>query len=286
VIEIPEVLASISIVDLIKNIHSKLNQEDPKMLVIPDNTQAVADVLFVLQGGGAEHGDFDQYYNPEMDATNIVVFLKDHTSKTVQNVISNCQKLISESGGKDYEFKLAAGRAGIVAATNESVTNEQIFLTVTVFVITILCASIFIQSLIGGLLLVIPLIIANFLTIGYMANISLGLNIQTLPVSTIAVGIGVDYGLYLLARIKEEFKGDLDGAIKKALISAGIPIIFTGVIIIAGVFFFNFSKIKFQADMANLFSIVSLFQIIATLILLPALIKVIKPKFILGERQE
>ena len=73
---------------------------------------------------------------------------------------------------------------------------------------------------------------------------------------------------------------NLDGAIKEAISTAGNAIVLTGFIIIAGVVFWNFSDIKFQADMGLLLSIVTFFHLLGTLLLLPALVRIIKPKFI------
>jgi predicted RND superfamily exporter protein len=115
-----------------------------------------------------------------------------------------------------------------------------------------------------------------------MAVQGIGINLQSLPVSTIAIGIGVDYGIYLLSRIKEEYGnlGNLDSAIKEAIKTAGNAIVLTGIIIIAGVVFWGFSDIKFQADMGLLLSIVTFFHLLGTLLLIPALVQIIKPKFI------
>jgi hypothetical protein len=114
----------------------------------------------------------------------------------------------------------------------------------------------------------------------------IGINLQSLPVSTIAIGIGVDYGIYLLSRIKEEYMrlGDLDAAIKEAIATAGNAVVLTGLIIIAGVVFWSLSDIKFQADMGLLLSVVTVFHLFGTLFLLPAMVQLIKPKFIFNNK--
>jgi predicted RND superfamily exporter protein len=115
-----------------------------------------------------------------------------------------------------------------------------------------------------------------------MAVQGIGINLQSLPVSTIAIGVGVDYGIYLLSRIKEEYTrlGDLDAAIQEAIATAGNAVVLTGLIIIAGVAFWTLSDIKFQADMGLLLSVVTVFHLLGSLFLLPALIQLIKPKFL------
>ena len=283
---IPEVMGATSIVDLIKNLNMKLYEDNPKMFITPYEVKGIAENLFFLQGGGSQAGDFDQYYTLDPDSTNLVAFVKDHTAQTVNNVISGAKQCIDNINGKrekkDYQFLLATGRVGLVAATNETVGRDQTLLFVVALVLTGICAALFLQSITAGVLLLIPLTIANFFTFAYMAFAGLGINLQTLPVPTIAVGLGIDYGLYLLSRMREEYRGDLDAAIAESIATAGHATVVCGLIIIISVIFWNFSDIKFQADMGLLFSLVTLFHLLGTMILLPALVKIIKPKFIMA----
>ena len=110
----------------------------------------------------------------------------------------------------------------------------------------------------------------------------IGLNINTLPVATIAIGIGVDYGVYFLSRVKEQFGGDQDMwfAIKIAMETTGKAICFTALTVGLGVVFWAFSDIRFQAEMGLLLTLATILHLLGTLILLPALVMVFQPKFI------
>lgn len=279
----PEVMGTVSIVDLVKNLNMKLYENNPKYYVLPNTSQGIYSNLFLLQGGGAEPGDFDQYYNDDLSATNVVAFLKDHTANTIEEVLSSCKQYLSQMKIKGYEFKLAMGRVGLVAATNESVELHQFMISVLAFGSTFLFCSLFFQSWMAGLILILPLGLANLFTLAYMSLASVGLSLQTLPVSTIAVGVGVDYGIYLLSRIKEEFEilGDMEAAIQRAISTSGQAVTVTGLIMVLGVGFWNFSTIKFQSDMGLLLSIVTFLHILGTLFILPALVRIFKPGFIL-----
>ncbi|MBW2369969.1 MAG: MMPL family transporter, partial [Deltaproteobacteria bacterium] len=126
--------------------------------------------------------------------------------------------------------------------------------------------------------------VANFLVFGYMAVMRIGLNVNTLPVASIAIGVGVDYGIYFLSRVKEEYKraGDLPTAIFTSILTTGKAITFTALTIILSVTTWIFSSIKFQAEMGMLLSIVTLFHLAGALIFLPALLTVFRPKFIIN----
>ncbi len=196
-----------------------------------------------------------------------------------------CEEFIAGIDDEDIHFDLAAGAVGIVAATNVVVEKDQLLLLIAAFAITYVFCAFFFQSFTAAFLLLIPLALSNLIVFGYMGYIGLGLNIQTLPVSTIAVGIGVDYGIYLLSRIKEETIrfGSLDDGITEAIRTAGNAITITALIIIAGVAFWFISDIKFQSDMGFLLSLVTFFHLLGTLFFLPTLVFLVKPKFIMNK---
>ena len=283
--QMPEVMGTLSIVDLIQNLNMKLHEDDPRFYFVPDTSAGVFARLFMLTGGGAEPGDFDQYYDDLYAGSNVVAYLKDHTAKTLDSVQEQCRSIIAEMKRPEqvHEFRLAMARAGSVAAVNESVEKNEQLITILVFLSTFIFCAISFQSFMAGFILILPLGFANLFCFAYMAVSNIGLNLQTLPVSAIAVGVGVDYGVYLIERIRDEYSqvGDMEKAINNTLITTGHALTVTGLIMVMGVIFWNWSTIKFQADMGLFLSIVTLLHIIGTLFIIPALVRVINPSFIL-----
>ena len=283
--KLPEVTMTLSIANLIKGINMAFYENNPNYFMIPDTRRAIYSNIHLLTSGGAEPGDFDTYYSYEFDNLSIAVYCVDHLAATVDKVLAWAQKFIDEHPIDNAEFKLAGGRIGVIAANNQSIVIHETFILSAALSLTAVFCMVFFGSFLSGIILVIPLALATWFTFGYMSVQAIGINLQTLPVSTIAIGIGVDYGIYLLSRIKEEFDrlGDLDAAIKEAVSTAGNAIVLTAFIIIAGVVFWSVSDIKFQADMGLLLSIVTVFHLLGSLVLLPAMIQLIKPKFICGK---
>ena len=279
----PLIKQTVSIADLIKNLHLRYMQNDPKRYILPNTDPGIGTMLFLLMGGGAEPGDFDPYYLPDNEAAQMTVYCADHTTDTIDEIINYCKDFISKIEEKGIHFDLASGSVGVVAATNDAVRKDQILLSTAAFVMVFLFCWLFFQSPVAAGLLVLPLGLANLFVFGYMGFRGIGLNLQTLPVSTIAVGIGVDYGIYLLSRIKEETIrfGTLETGIIEAIRTAGNAITITALIIMAGVFFWFISDIKFQSDMGFLLSLVTFFHLLGTLFFLPTLVYLVRPSFIL-----
>jgi hypothetical protein len=150
-------------------------------------------------------------------------------------------------------------------------------------VVFVLCVLTF-KSLKAGIILIIPLALSQVLIEVFMLIKGIDLNINSLPVAAIAVGIGIDYGIYLMSRIIEEYRnsGDYNAANRIALATTGKAIIFTATTLVAGVIFWVFLDLKFQAEMGLLLGLLMLLNMIAALVLIPTLIPILKPKFALS----
>ena len=117
-----------------------------------------------------------------------------------------------------------------------------------------------------------------------MHLVGIGLDINAGIVAVMGVGVGIDYGIYLLSRITEEYTAqgeDLRKALIAALTTTGKAIMFTASIMLIGIAPWYFlSDLKFMADMGLLLVIVMLINMLLSLIVLPLLVWFTKPKFL------
>jgi hypothetical protein len=138
------------------------------------------------------------------------------------------------------------------------------------------------RSVMAGVVIILPLALSQVICESFMRIKGIDLNINTLPVAAVAVGIGIDYGIYLLARISEEYERTQDYVVSNriALETTGKAIIFTATTIIAGVVGWVFIDLKFQAEMGLLLVILMFLNMVDAMIFIPALVTVFKPKFV------
>src|SRR5258705_10392710 len=90
-----------------------------------------------------------------------------------------------------------------------------------------------------------------------MAVWGIGINVNTLPLVTVGVGFGIDYGLYIMSRIIEEIRvnGDLELSIREALVTSGKAVSFTAVCMVMSTALWPFSTIRFNAVMGGLLAL-------------------------------
>jgi predicted RND superfamily exporter protein len=138
-------------------------------------------------------------------------------------------------------------------------------------------------SLFAGLVFILPLLVSNYLTFAFMGFMDIGLNVNTLPISALGIGLGVDYGLYHVSRIREEYHicKNHEQAFITALHTTGGAVFFTATTLIAGViFWYILSPLRFQAEMGLLLALWMFSSAVGGIVLIPTFLAVTKPKFI------
>jgi predicted RND superfamily exporter protein len=132
----------------------------------------------------------------------------------------------------------------------------------------------------------IPLVISQVIADAFMLLKGIDLNINSLPVAAIAVGIGIDYGIYLLARISEEYGDTMDYASsnRRAIETTGKAIIFTATTLIAGVALWIFIDLKFQAEMGLLLALLMFLNMANAMIFVPTLVTIFRPVFVVDRK--
>ena len=106
---------------------------------------------------------------------------------------------------------------------------------------------------------------------------------STVPVITVGVGVGIDYAVYFMDRIREEFahSRDIHKAVINAVATTGYAVSFTATTLIAGVILWIFmSSLRFQSDTAVLLSFMLIVNAIAAMFIVPAWCVVFKPHFV------
>jgi predicted RND superfamily exporter protein len=135
-------------------------------------------------------------------------------------------------------------------------------------------------------LVLAALVAAGVASYLYIAVMGIGLTIHSLPVSAVGMGIGVDYILYVVDRIRREIPlagGDVYVGIHRAIATTGMAVTLTAGAMMVGILpWYLLSSLRFSAEMALLLAILLLTHWLSALVLTPALFAVFRPKFTRG----
>ena len=211
--------------------------------------------------------------NQTCSLTSLYVYLKDHKAETLSRVIAEVEAYAKVNDTPQARFILAAGGAGIEAATNIEFKHAWTQMLLLVYAaVTVLCFLTF-RSWRAVVVAVLPLMLTSVLAEALMVALGIGVKVATLPVIALGVGIGVDYALYILSVMLQQLREgrSLSESYYKALLFTGRVVLLTGLTLAVGVLTWAFSDIKFQADMGILLAFMFLWNMLGALILIPAL---------------
>ena len=214
-----------------------------------------------------------EFLTPECALTPVVAYLADHKAATLSRIARAAQGFAAVHDAPGRRFLLAAGNAGFAAATNDVVRQSNARMLACVYgAIAVLCLAAF-RSWRAVIVAVLPLMLTSALAEALMVMLGIGLKIATLPAVALGVGIGVDYALYLLSvQLAHQRAGvPFAEAHRRALSSVGRMVALVGLVLATGVLTWAASPIRFQADMGLLLAFMFAWNMVAALVLVPAL---------------
>lgn len=277
----PDVGYTISFLDQIKKINAAIHDNDPRWGLLPVNRQeSVSFLNMLVESGGPE--DCRSYFEWDFRQASIQAYVKDHTSQTIANVLTDLREYVDTVQTSDAKIEFPAGLIGFYSAVIEVIGEAQMASIFMMFGIVFLFCTITYRSFISVFFVLISLIVGILITFAFMALFKIGLFIYTLPVASLGIGVGVDYALYLLSRLREEAKkhGDYVKACQEAWPSAGKAVFYSSVTVCAGVATLALSDMRFQAFFGIMVGIILFTVMILTIFALPVAILWMKPNFI------
>ena len=283
--EVEGAALSVSVVNIVKQLARLYHEGDPKWGFIPDNPKNVAQLFYTFTQS-SQAGDLDRFIDPSYQFGTVVTLFRGHSNAIITNAIEKARHFADQNQTDNLQFRLAGGMFGILAAVNEKVEESYWMTLGIVFFVVAVCLYLTYGSLSVTILLMIPVVGAQFLCEALMVIANIDLNVNSLPVAAAGAGAGVDYGIYHFSRMLETFDEgrDVEDAVDYATATTGRAIIFTASTMLAATIFWWFSSLKFQAEMGLLLSLLMFFNTIGGLIIVPSLVKVWRPKVLLQRR--
>lgn len=260
------VQSAVSLASIAKSVNAGYNEGNPKWRVLSRNQQSlVQSIARVPSSSGL--------LNNNCSAMPVILFLKDHKAETIDRVVSKIKSISQQLNSDKMQFKLASGPVGVMAATNEAVEEAQLPMMLYVYGAVIVLCLISFRSIRATISVVLPLYVVSTLAQWLMTALDIGLTVSTLPVIALGVGIGVDYGIYILSTMSDKLnQGEtVAQAYLAALEERGSAVLLTGVTLAIGVSTWFFSDLKFQVDMGILLTFMFLVNMLAAVIVLPAI---------------
>jgi len=277
--------------NLITQVNQMTRNDDPRWAVVPNKASDAGGLMYMYMMSAPIPGALLEFIDTDERLANMVFYYKDHTGETIRRAIHMAEQWITDVGSHidGLHIDLAGGPVGVTAAIDQEAYHTNLIVVPAVLIMILMFTIWFYGSLHSGVMILASMGFATVLAYACMGLLGMGLNINTVPMIAVGIGLGVDYAIYMMDRIKEEMQvvENLQEAVRRAVSTTGVAIAVTATTLIGGIIMWIFiSELRFQADAARLLMIMLVLNAFAAMFLVPAWVDIFKPKFIMQAKKD
>jgi uncharacterized protein len=272
-----------------KPMNQLLHNGDPKYLALPD-TDALSGTLWFFFFSGSAPDEVYTFFGryPSVVSMSIRLLLSDHTYARLQRLNADVASFVQDRVAHDpqhlseVKVRYLGGDAGLYLAADNVVGKLNSLNLVLALGVIFLASALIFFSPMAGLLFVLAAMMANYVAFLYMDYRVIGLTIDTIPVISLGIGLGINYAIYTVGRIRDEVAtgAQLDTAITTALNTTGVWVFVTFLVIVGGMVPWVFSPLLFHNEMSLLLILLMITNLVVGLWILPGYIAWRRPRFI------
>lgn len=284
----PDIGKAVSIVDFIKKMNQAMNEGDPAYYVIPDSRELVAQYLLLFSFSGGS-GELDSFVNFDYQKGQIMLQMKSQSGYLAQEIVNRVDDF-NQSGlsGTRISDIFTTGLSMLAKEFNRLVVQSQIRSFTASFILVILIVSLTFKSFKLGVYSIVPLVVPIVMNFGIMGLAGIRLNAATAIIASLAIGIGIDYSIHFLSRYRHEItiRDDTERAIEIAVHTSGRAILYNALAVAAGFLVLIPSSFVIISELGILVALVMITTSLASMTILPAIIKVFPPELVKAKVNE
>lgn len=266
---LPGVGKALSIVDDLKTMHRAI--ANPGLDQLP-NSRELATQYLLLYSMSGENNLFTKL-SDDHRAMKILIMLQEDSTAFAERTIAAARRAADAYIPSGYTIGIAGSLASNLALT-DVVVRGKLLNMLQVAAITILVSSVVFRTFLAGLLVSVPLLVAVAVNFAVMGGLGIRLDVGTSAVTAMAVGIGADYAVYFLFKVREEYAvdRDLSKALPRALSTSGKAIVLVSTAVGLGYSVLCLSGFRLFVQLGGLVGLAMITSCLATIMVLPAVL--------------
>lgn len=225
---------SFGLADYLRRINMVMHADDPAFDTIPESTEMVAQYLLLYEMSG-DPETLWRTVDYDYARSNVTLQLKGDDSKTINRAIEVVEEYRPLFGELGVEVNYAGSGYKSLIFSNLILKGQIKSLLLSLGIIVVLLSLMF-KRISAGLIGVIPITVTAVVSFGVMGLLNIPLSTTTALISSIAVGVGIDYAVHFMERYRVAAKktGDVLATVADAMHHSGRAIMFNAIVVIAG----------------------------------------------------
>jgi len=256
---------SFSLTDYVNRMNKVMNADKEEFNVIPDTKDMVAQYLLLYEMSG-DPENLNKVVDYNYEKLNVTFQLKSDNSKAINSTLAIIETFKDDFKKLGVTVKYAgSGYKGLVFT--DLILEGQIMSLILSLLIVIILLSLMFKNIRIGLIGAVPIIITALMSFGVMGFLNIPLNTTTALLSSIAIGIGIDYAVHFIEqyRMNALKTGDKILTAQKTMAHSGRAIIFNAIVVIAGFMILLFSVFPPNRELGALVSLNMFTSFVGTL---------------------
>ncbi len=253
--ELDVVGTSFALTDYINRMNKVMNADDEAFNTIPDSRELIAQYLLLYEMSG-DPENLDKVVDYDYTKLNVMFQAKSDNSKAINSVLAVIESFEDDFSKYGITMRYAgSGYKGLIFT--DLILEGQIMSIILSLIIVIILLAFMFKSIIAGLAGAIPIAITAMISFGTMGFLDIPLSTTTALLSSIAIGIGIDYAVHFLEQYRSNTKKYKDSLVvaQKTMAHSGRAIVFNAIVVIAGFLVLLFSVFPPNRELGALVSL-------------------------------
>jgi len=240
-------------------------------------TEVVSGLFSLLEMSG-KPGDLANFVTDDYSAAKVTVFLDSDRKQDLDRVEAAVRRYLDDHPSSAHVEM--TGMAVLMLAVNDLITRGQGLSIMVSLALVFLVTTLMFRSPVLGLCNAVPLFAAIFFNFGVMGLFGLDLNLMTMGVASMAIGVGVDFAIHFVHRYKVAFgiAGAPREALKLTMEESGVAILMNMVAVAGGFLTLLLASFQGVVNMGLLISLIMAFSAVGALTILPLLFTGLRPR--------
>jgi hypothetical protein len=273
----PEIGRVASIADVVRQLNETLHASDPQYYKIPDDPRLAAQ-LFILYGGKPGQLFLGDFSKGEVIARRVNI-----GSTRMAQLVRDVQRYLDEhfNGPGEPKARLVGPTQAYVALLARIIRSQITSLSAS-FVTAGVIVALLMGSWVAGLLCLLPLILTILIEFGVMAYAGLPLDMATIMLGSIAIGVGIDYSIHFLHRFRREVQRGIEmpQAFHNAIRTSGRGIAYNAISLMLGFAVLLASSFHGLVTFGLLLVLTMLVSSLSSFTVIPAILLLREPAFL------
>ena len=262
--------ATLSVVDLLKEIHQALNDNQPEYYRIPANPRLIPQEFLLFENSGSD--DLESLVDSQFQVARFSLRVPWRDTLAYPPFIRDVEERFTSAFGNRADATVT-GVMSLLSRTLEAAIRSAALSYLIAFVVITFMMMALIGRVGTGLLSMVPNIAPIALTMALMQVAGIPLNLFTMLVGSIAIGLAVDDTVHFMHQFHRylERTGDIEEAVSQTLLTSGRAMLVTSIVLSLGFFIFCFASMSNLVDFGLLTGVTIIMALLADFVLAPAL---------------